>query len=110
MTFDTQTLEKRAGAAACVAALAQLIKAANTPQIDSSDALEYVTKAITESAELLKIFGPLTPQQEGAILCLAEYIHFSETTGTPNLDTWTPFSTDSKEDVDSFIAKMNANE
>ncbi|MEY4591764.1 MAG: hypothetical protein RIR18_659 [Pseudomonadota bacterium] len=104
----TNQTEMRKGSVECIAALAKLIDAANAPQVDGSDAREYVNKQINNSAELLKIFGPLTPRQEGMILCLAEYIHEEETTGIPSLESWTPFSTDTKEEIDTFVAEVDA--
>lgn len=91
------TDQRIAGALECIEALKALTHSAeNLPaEADDADSFRGIQRANAE--RLVSLFGPLTPRQEGAFRALAEYIHYSITTGEPNLEKWTPVFSEAPE-------------
>jgi hypothetical protein len=101
--------QKRIGALDCIQALKKLEHSAeNLPS--SADAAgiyfsiqKYDAKAVSDA------FGPMTPRQEGAFRAMAEYIHASITSGTPNLDLWKPLVALTAQEFDAQIERYGSN-
>lgn len=97
-TFDpvtgiqlTDDLLRIEGAKACMWALADLVKSAEAFNRGTDESAEgYYGARFSAAKAVAAALGPLRPYQEGAIIALAEYIHLCQTTGEPDLDTWTP--------------------
>lgn len=93
MSAKTIEAARIAGAQTCLDALRRLEQAAEAG--DPGDtAAEYYAQRLSDARALVAAIGPMTPEQEGAIAVLAEYIHMNLTTGTPNLAPggWIPLS------------------
>ena len=101
-------IERMAGAKECLAALAKLEESAEKLPPEANDAAVYADIQSLDAEGLVAKFGPLTPRQEGAIMALAEYIHFNITTGRPDLDQWLPFAAETPEAIETWAAKSNA--
>lgn len=101
-------VERIAGAKECIAALAKLEQSAENLPESANDAAVYAAIHSGDAKTLIAQFGPLTPRQEGAFRMLAEYIHCLFTTGTPDLDKWTPYVAHTEEEIAEWAAAANA--
>lgn len=103
--------ERIGGAKECIVYLARLKQSAeNLPESVANDAAVYAAIQSGDAESLVAQFGPLTPRQEGAFRTLAEYIHCRVTTGTPNLEKWTPFVARTPEEIDAWAKRIFAEE
>lgn len=98
-----------AGALACFEALRTLEKAAERFDLDET-AEEHFAKCLTDSCAFVAALGPMTPEQEGAVTALAEYVHMGFTTGEPNLDPggWVPMVTMTEAERQAMIERTAA--
>lgn len=108
---NTSTTEAAhiAGAQKCLDALRRLEQAAEAG--DTGDtAAEYYAQRLSDARALVAALGPMTPEQEGAIAVLAEYIHMNLTTGTPNLAPggWIPLSAMTDTDRQAKVEQLDA--
>lgn len=74
--MSARTIEagRIAGAIKCMEALRRLQQSAEAPgQDDTVEA--YFSQRLSDTRALVAALGPMTPEQEGAIATLAEYIH-----------------------------------
>ena len=99
---------RRAGAILCVKALRQLVADATAEYPD--DNKESLLKPFTDAEQIVKALGPMSPEAEGAIIALAEYIHCFESSGTPELDPggWRPVVALSPDEFSAEVAKLDA--
>jgi hypothetical protein len=83
------------GALAALAALRQLEQAADDIDYDDDSMRAFHLKRLTDAKAFAATFGPLTPEQEGALVAVAEYLHTLMTTGQPDIQPgrWVPHST-----------------
>lgn len=84
------TDQRIAGARECIEALKVLEHSAENLPAEADDINVFWAIQSGNAEKLVSLFGPLTPRQEGAFRALAEYIHYSITTGGPNLANWNP--------------------
>lgn len=100
---------RRSGALTCLAAMRQLIDAA---QDMPHDAAGFFSKQHADAQAFAASLGPMPPFAEGAIIALAEYIHQWETTGGPALEHWTPeaakTAADRKRDITAMAREWEA--
>lgn len=90
----TSTEQSRiVGARKCIDALRRLEQSAES-DVAEDTAAEFYAQRLADARSLVAALGPMTPEQEGAVAALAEYIHMSLSSGTPNLepDGWLPLS------------------
>lgn len=84
------------GAKAIIEALRRIERsieegAANAPELSERDAAALHYEQINSDCNrLADTAGDMPPFQRGAFLALAEYVHFTLTTGTPDLGQWMP--------------------
>lgn len=102
----TAETKRREGALACMDSLRRLIAAANDWRGEGAE--DYFTKRHEDAKAFTATFGPAPLHIEGAITALAEYIHFTETTGIPCLEGWGPFSAKTEDERAERIADMEA--
>lgn len=96
----------RASALRGVAALRTLVQAA---EVECGPTVaDYLNKRRDDAKALVSSLGPMSREVEGAILAMAEYIHFGITTGEPSLgeEEWLPISAMTQGDVDQQIREM----
>ncbi len=108
---NTSTTEagRIAGAQKCLDALRMLEQAAEVG--DPGDtAAEYYAQRLSDARALVVAIGPMTPEQEGAISVLAEYIHMNLTTGVPNLAPggWTPLAARTEAERQAMVEQLDA--
>lgn len=96
-----------AGAKECIAYLAKLERSAENMPESANDAAVYAAIQSGDAETLVAQFLPLTPRQQGAFAALAEYIHCTVTTGTPDLDKWLPFAAEATGAIAEWAAKSN---
>lgn len=109
-TLENQNAERILGALACIELLKRLkFSAENLPE-SANDARVYFDIQMRDAKKLASGFGQFTPAQEGAILCLAEYIHTECTTGEPDLERWKPCAAFTPAEFDALVSKINRSE
>lgn len=85
MSATTVEASRIAGALKCMDALRQMKQSAesfiSSGQDDTVEA--YFAQRLSDTRALVAALGPMTPEQEGAIATLAEYIHSAEIDGGP---------------------------
>lgn len=94
---------RRSGALTCLAALRQLLAAAEDMP---NDAAGFFSKQHDDAKAFAASLGPMPAFAEGAIIALAEYIHHWETTGGPDLEHWAPEAAKTKAEREQDIAAM----
>lgn len=98
-----------AGALKCMNALRQLLQSTEAPgQDDTVEA--YFAQRLSDTRALVAALGPMTPEQEGAIATLAEYIH-SEICGmVPDVSPghWLPLAAMTDEECQAMIDLTDA--
>lgn len=102
--------ERIAGALACIELLKKLIHSAENPPEPAHGAREFFENQRRDAGAFVAALGPFTPAQEGAILCLAEYIHETATCGEPYMPHWMPFAAQAPEEFEALITKINDDE
>lgn len=93
MSATTFEAARIAGALKCMDALRQMEKSAAAPGRD--DTVEaYFAQRLSDTRALVAALGPMTPEQEGAIATLAEYIHSEIGGGVPDVSPgyWLPLA------------------
>lgn len=122
MSARTNNSEQQriAGALAIIKALRGVEKAienepTDVPGASVRDSVERYYGRISADTKLLAdTAGAMPPYQQGAFLALAEYIHFTMTTGTPELAQWLPEVAKTAEqyaaDIESMIVDGEADE
>lgn len=88
---------RRTGARACLDAMSRLENATIAREYKGSDdqpIAEYFGDRLSMVREFVANLGPMTPEIEGAVAALAEYVCWNVTSGTPNLDAdgWVPMA------------------
>ncbi len=112
---DCNQSARIAGALKCLDALRKLERAAESDNLDQT-ASDFYAQNLSDARALVAALGPMSPELEGAIAALAEYIHNNIVSGTPNLepDGWIPMSAMTDEErqamVDSCEAEHAADE
>lgn len=97
---------RRSGALKCVNVLRALENAAAIPPDDTAEA--FFAQRAADAKAFAAHFGPMSPEVEGVITALAEYIHTGITTGQPNLDKWLPVSAKTEAELMQEIRSMEA--
>lgn len=97
---------RRSGALCCLASLRQLIGNANRPFDRPEKAGDFFARQHGDAQAFAASLGSMPPFLEGAIIALAEYIHETETTGTPELDVWMPDEAKTKAERKRDIAGL----
>lgn len=94
MSATTIEAARIAGAKKCVDALRQLEQAAEADHPSDNTVSGYYARRHSDACAFVAALGPMTPEQEGHVAVLAEYIHTFITTGQPNLAPrgWAPLS------------------
>ena len=95
---------RQSGALACLEAMRQLeADAKEMPE----DPRAWLLKRLTDSERVAQSFGPLSPEAEGAILALAEYVHYANTTGLPRLapGAWKPVAAMNEGEINGWVAQ-----
>lgn len=92
---------RRSGALTCLAAMRQLLAAAEDMP---NDAAGFFSKQHADAQAFATSLGPVPPFAQGAIIALAEYIHHWETAGGPDLEHWTPEAAKTKAEREQDIA------
>lgn len=97
MSATTIEASRIAGALKCMDALRQMKQSAesfiSSGQDDTVEA--YFAQRLSDARALVAALGPMTPEQEGAIAALAEYIHSAEIDGgVPDVSpgAWLPLA------------------
>lgn len=106
---DRNQSARIAGALKGLDALRKIEHAAETG--DPGDtAAEYYAQRLSDARAFVAALGPMTPEQEGAIAVLAEYIHMNLTTGVPNLAPggWRPLSAMSEIERQAMVEQLDA--
>lgn len=106
MSAKTTDETRRAGALACIAALRRLVEAASQPI--GNKAADFFTKQHGDAQAFAASLGSMPPFAEGAIIALAEYIHETETTGTPDLEAWEPEAAKTEAERKRHIAAIES--
>ncbi|NJD35366.1 MAG: hypothetical protein FIA96_11135 [Betaproteobacteria bacterium] len=110
MSARTIEASRIAGAIKCMDALRKLEQSAEF-SVDSDPTIAgYYGKQLADTRALVSALGPMTPEQEGIVATLAEYIHTIATTGTPNIDPgrWLPLSAMAEEDRRVMIGRVQS--
>jgi hypothetical protein len=108
-TSTTIEAARIAGALKCLDALRRHEQAAEAG--DPGDtAAEYYAQRLSDARAFVAALGPMTPEQEGAIAVLAEYIHMNLTTGVPNLAPggWTPLAARTEAERQAMVEQLDA--
>ncbi len=111
MSANTINASRIAGALKCMGALRKLEQSAEHGEDDDPTMAGYYGKQLADARALVAALGPMTPEQEGIVATLAEYIHTIATTGTPNIDPggWLPLSSMTNEErlvlIDRFAVQ-----
>lgn len=106
-TDTTADIERRAGAKDCIAELVRLERSADNLPSSSDYGAVYAAIQSGDAEYLVSQFGEMTPRQEGAFRCLAEYIHTTITAGQPCLEKWTPFVANTPEELAAWVASVD---
>lgn len=104
LSHSPRSGDRQGSALACLEAMRQLeADAKDMPE----DPRAWLLKRLTDSERLARSVGPLTPEAEGAILALAEYIHYANTTGLPNLapGAWKPVAAMSESEMNEWVSR-----
>ncbi len=98
-----------AGAQMGLAALRKLERESEA-DIHAESAAEYSEQRLSAVRAFVAGLGPMTPEQEGAIAVLVEYIHADLSGGTPNLapDGWIPLSAMTAAERQAEVERMDA--
>lgn len=111
MSAKTIESARIAGALKGLDALRALVAAAEySDDHDHTVAGEY-RKQLADARAFVAVLGPMTPEQEGAVAVVAEYIHNGITGGgTPNLDPggWLPLSGMTDEELQAKAGRVQA--
>ncbi len=113
MSAKTIEAARIAGALKCMDALLKLEHdATHAVEWAGSEqtAAEYYDQRLSDARALVAALGPMTPEQEGAIAVLAEYIHMSITSGQPTLesDGWIPLSAMTDKARQAMVEQLDA--
>lgn len=97
---------RRLGALRCVEAMRQL-EANATNRDMPDDPRGWLLRRRTDAEKLVKALGPMPPETEGAVLALAEYMHYSQTAGGANLEPghWLPVVALTPDEFESEISR-----
>lgn len=110
--MNAKTIEagRIAGAQKCLDALRRHEQSAGAGDHPGDTAAEYYAQRLSDARAFVAALGPLTPEQEGAVAVLAEYIHMNLTTGTPNLAPggWTPLAARTEVDRQAMVEQLDA--
>ena len=104
---STNEEKRRQGALACLAAMRQLeADAAEMPE----EPRPWLMKRYGDAKRLAQTIGPLSPEVEGAIMALAEYMHYWQTTGGANLEpgTWMPVASMTDDQVNEWVDRVES--
>lgn len=104
LSHSPRSGDRQGSALACLEAMRQLeADAKDMPE----DPRAWLLKRLTDSERLARSVGPLTPEAEGAILALAEYIHYANTTGLPNVASgaWKPVAAMSESEMNEWVSR-----
>ena len=73
-------------------------------------AAEYYAQRLSDARAFVAALGPMTPEQEGAIAVLIEFIALEFAGSTANLvpGGWTPLSAMTEEDRQAMIERLDA--
>lgn len=107
MADTTVAQERIEGALACIAALATLEHSAENLPEECNDARVFMNIQLNDAEKIVSTLGPMTPRQEGAFRAMAEYIHKTITTGTPDLSRWTPFVANTDTERQEWVDSIN---
>lgn len=100
---------RRRGALNCLGAIRQL-------EIDAQDQPyepgPWLLKQRLDAEKLLKALPPMSPEAEGAVMAMAEYMHFGFTTGVANLapGAWIPIVAMTPDELTAKIAELESEE
>lgn len=98
--------KRREGALACLMAVSKMTEGAH--EFDDT-AAGYHHKRYNDALALAASLGPMSPFLEGAIVALAEIIHFTETTGAPDFAAgWTPWAGMTEDERTAEVVAMQA--
>lgn len=101
---ETQRIK---GASACIEALKILEHSAENLPEEAFDLEPFFRIESNAGRAFARNFEPMTHVQEGAFRALAEYIHCSIVTGTPNLELWLPSVAMTPAEQEARIAEMS---
>ena len=113
MSADTIEAARIAGALKCMNALRQMKQSAesfiSSGQDDTVEA--YFAQRLSDTRAMVTALGPMTPEQEGVIAALAEYIHSAEIDGgAPDVSpgAWLPLATMTDAEQAEMTERMEA--
>jgi hypothetical protein len=96
--------ERRKGALATMQALRVLYASAENVGNCGNRPEDFYSWRFNDAAKLADSLGAMPPRARGAIIALAEFIHYSVHTGEPNLDRWLPVVAMTKEQLRREVA------
>ena len=98
---------RREGAKTCMDVL-RLIEQMNEPRPAEETFEENWKLRRRVVAVVANAFGPTDARGEGFLAALAEYVHFVNTTGTPDLYVWRPDAAMTPEEIEADRARYLA--
>jgi hypothetical protein len=109
MSAKTTEAGRIAGAKKGLDALRKLERAAETGT-PGDTAAKYYAERLSDARAYVAALGPMTPEQEGAIAVLAEYLHMNLTAGAPCLEplAWTPLSAMTETERQAMVERLDA--
>lgn len=109
MSATTIDAARIAGALKGLDALSKLDLAAQEGGLDQTVS-EFYAQRLSDSRAFVAALGPMTPEQEGVIGVLAEYIHAVLNDNVPGLEEgeWTPLSAMTDEERQAMIDRQEA--
>ena len=109
-THDSTSTAFITGALKAVDSLRQLEQATEDINYDDTTAATFHRKQLNDAKAFAASFGPLTPEQEGALVAVAEYLHTWMTTAQPNIEPggWVPLSTLTDDEFSAMVAADQA--
>lgn len=104
MSAKTIEAARIAGAIKCMDALSKLDLAAQEGNMDQTVS-EFYAQRLSDAHAFVAALGPMTPEQEGVIAVLAEYIHAGINDNEPGLapGDWKPLSAMTDEERRAMI-------
>jgi hypothetical protein len=102
-----------AGALKCMNVLRQMKQSAESFISSGHDETveDYFAQRLSDTRALVAALGPMTPEQEGAIAALAEFIHSAEIDGgVPDVSpgAWLPLAAMTDSEQEELIGRMEA--
>lgn len=106
-TINLPNEECRRGAIAAFQALLMLAANADNRNNCGDEAVDFFAWRFEAAAALADALGPMPDFLRGAIMTMGEWIHFQNSTGTPN-EYWQPVTAMTEAELQGEIAEMEA--